>query len=73
MKLSTIQEKLKAGTRLLVNVPNSANRNYLTYNLEQGGAVTPAQFENLKDDLTPCDPSLLPGEGPQSYVWGSAK
>lgn len=68
MKFAAVEEYLKGGGRLMVNLPKREDHGR-TYNLDHGAPVSARQFEKLSEHLAPYDPPLIPGEEPQSYIW----
>lgn len=69
MKLSSIEDRLQSGARLMVTMPVGNLQTKRALNLSCGSSVSEEQFDKLRDKLTPSDPPLILGAEPQSYIW----
>lgn len=68
MRMSAIEDALKAGRRIIVTQPAGLQR-VKGYSLDTGAEISPEQFEKLREKLTPSDPPLIEGCTPVSYCW----
>lgn len=70
MRVMDVLKRIKAGDAVMVTMP-TGQQTKTTYSLKDGTSVSDSQFHTIKEFLRPCDPPLIEGMEPTSYVWAS--